>query len=71
MDVKCGVMKIPISLKKYIQSSVNSWEYCAHNELFNQPFIQFCLTELTPECLKFATSEEGVNGFLFTLDILL
>ena len=24
MDVKCGVMKIPISLKKYIQSSVNS-----------------------------------------------
>ena len=24
MNVKCGVMKIPISLKKYIQSSVNS-----------------------------------------------
>ena len=24
MDVKCGVMKIPISLRKYMQSSVNS-----------------------------------------------
>ena len=24
MDVKCGVMKIPISLKKYIHNSVNS-----------------------------------------------